>query len=237
LSFFLHEDKVVCTVIPTSIAPSNALESFICLSFIVRQKSLAASCCAHIQKTENVSRFFGCSSKNHTNFCNYVAMAILNYFCIQPIFTMSLEIKVNDQIKEAMKAKDEAGLRTLRAIKAAILIEKTAEGAKDQLSEADEVKMLQKMAKQRRDSLDIFTAQNREDLAAKEREELAILERFLPKQMSGEELEAELKQIIEQVGAKSPTDMGKVMGAATKALAGKADGKAISETVKKLLAN
>ncbi len=150
---------------------------------------------------------------------------------------MSLEIKVNEQIKEAMKAKDEAGLRTLRAIKAAILIEKTAEGAKDQLSEADEVKMLQKMAKQRRDSLDIFTTQNREDLAAKEREELAILERFLPKQMSAEELEAEVKAIIEQVGAKSPADMGKVMGVASKALAGKTDGKAISETVKRLLAS
>ncbi len=150
---------------------------------------------------------------------------------------MSLEIQVNDQIKEAMKAKDEAGLRTLRAIKAAILIEKTAEGAKDQLSEADEVKMLQKMAKQRRDSLDIFVAQNREDLAAKEREELAILERFLPKQMGAEELEIEVKKIIEQVGAKSPADMGKVMGVATKALAGKADGKAVSETVKRLLAS
>jgi uncharacterized protein YqeY len=135
-----------------------------------------------------------------------------------------------------MRAKDEAALRTLRAIKAAILIEKTSEGASDTISEATETKMLQKMAKQRRDSLEIFEKQNRADLAEKEKEELAIIERFLPKQMSAEELEAELKAIIAQVGASSPADMGKVMGVASKQLAGKADGKAISETVKKLLA-
>ncbi len=148
---------------------------------------------------------------------------------------MSLEQKVMEQMKEAMRAKDEAGLRTLRAIKAAILIEKTSEGAKETMSEADELKMLQKMAKQRRDSLDIFTQQNRPDLAQKEQEELTILERFLPKQLTPEELEAALKEIIAQTGAASAADMGKVMGAATKQLAGKADGKAISETVKKLL--
>ncbi len=148
---------------------------------------------------------------------------------------MSLEQKVMEQMKDAMRAKDEAGLRTLRAIKAAILIEKTSEGAKETLSEADELKMLQKMAKQRRDSLDIFTKQNRPDLAQKEQEELDVLERFLPKQMNPEELETALKEIIAQTGAASPADMGKVMGAATKQLAGKADGKAISETVKKLL--
>jgi uncharacterized protein YqeY len=148
---------------------------------------------------------------------------------------MSLEQKVMEQMKEAMRAKDEAGLRTLRAIKAAILIEKTSEGAKEALSEADELKMLQKMAKQRRDSLDIFTKQNRPDLAQKEQEELDVLERFLPRQLTPEELEAALKEIIAQTGAASPADMGKVMGAATKQLAGKADGKAISETVKKLL--
>ncbi|HYC29455.1 MAG TPA: GatB/YqeY domain-containing protein [Chitinophagaceae bacterium] len=148
---------------------------------------------------------------------------------------MSLEQKVMEEMKTAMKAKDEAGLRTLRAIKAAILIEKTAEGGGNELNEASELKMLQKMAKQRRDSLDIFVQQNREDLAAKEREELAILERFLPKQMSAEELQTEVKAIIAQVGASSPADMGKVMGVASKQLAGKADGKAISETVKSLL--
>ena len=148
---------------------------------------------------------------------------------------MSLEEKVMGEMKDAMRAKDEAGLRTLRAIKAAILIEKTADGANGEISEATELKMLQKMAKQRRDSLDIFVQQNREDLAVKEREELAILERFLPKQMSTEELQAELKAIIAQVGATSAADMGKVMGAASKQLAGKADGKSISEQVKALL--
>jgi uncharacterized protein len=149
---------------------------------------------------------------------------------------MSLEQKVMEELKTAMRAKDEAALRTLRAIKAGIIIEKTAEGAGGEISEATETKMLQKMAKQRRDSLDIFEKQNREDLASKEREELAIIERFLPKQMSADELKAELKAIIAQVGAKSPADMGKVMGVASKQLAGKADGKAISETVKQLLA-
>lgn len=147
---------------------------------------------------------------------------------------MSLEAKIMDEIKTAMKAKDEAALRTLRAIKSAILLEKTS-GSGAEITEADEMKMLQKLAKQRRDSLDIFTQQNREDLAAKEREEIAIIERFLPKPLSQDELDATIKEIIAQVGAASPADMGKVMGVASKQLAGKADGKAISETVKRLL--
>src|ERR1700750_460905 len=130
---------------------------------------------------------------------------------------MALEQQINDQIKDAMKAKAEAELRTLRAIKAAILIEKTS-GASKEMTEADESKMLQKMAQQRRDSLDIFVQQNREDLAAKEREELEIIERFLPKQMTAEELQAAVKAIITQVGATSPADMGKVMGVASKQL-------------------
>ena len=149
---------------------------------------------------------------------------------------MSLEAKIMDQLKVAMKAKDEAALRSLRAIKAAIIIEKTAEGAADVLSEATETKMLQKLAKQRRDSLEIFVKQNREDLAQKEREELAIIEKFLPAQMTKDELHAELKAIIAQVGATSPADMGKVMGVASKQLAGKTDGKSISDAVKQLLA-
>jgi uncharacterized protein YqeY len=147
---------------------------------------------------------------------------------------MSLEAKVMDEIKTAMRAKDEAGLRTLRAIKAAILLEKTS-GSGTEMNETDETKMLQKMAKQRRDSLEIFVQQNREDLAHKEREELEIIERFLPKQMSQEELQEVLKGIIAEVGASSPADMGKVMGVASKQLAGKADGRAISENVKQLL--
>lgn len=148
---------------------------------------------------------------------------------------MSLEQKVMEQMKDALRAKDEAALRTLRAIKAAILIEKTAEGATGEISEATELKMLQKMAKQRRDSLDIFVQQNREDLAAKEREELVIIEKFLPQQMSAEELETALKAIIAQTGATSAAELGKVMGIASKQLAGRADGKAISETVRRLL--
>lgn len=148
---------------------------------------------------------------------------------------MSLESKVMEEMKTAMRAKDEAGLRTLRAIKAAILIEKTS-GSGTEISEADETKMLQKMAKQRRDSLEIFTQQNRPDLASKEEEELAIINRFLPQQMSAEDLRTAVQEIIAQTGASSPADMGKVMGVASKSLAGKADGKAISETVKALLA-
>lgn len=149
---------------------------------------------------------------------------------------MSLETKVMDELKNAMRAKDEAALRTLRAIKAAIIIEKTAEGATGEISEATETKMLQKLAKQRRDSIDIFEKQNRTDLSSKEKEELAIIEKFLPQQMSADELKAEITAIISQVGASSPADMGKVMGVASKQLAGKADGKAISEMVKQLLA-
>ena len=149
---------------------------------------------------------------------------------------MNLESRIMEQLKTAMKAKDEVALRTLRAIKAAILVEKTAEGAKDELSEADELKMLQKMAKQRRDSLDIFTTQGRADLAAKEEEELRVIEGFLPKQLSEDELRTELQKVIAETGATGPQDMGKVMGAATKALAGRADGKAVSAMVKELLA-
>lgn len=141
-----------------------------------------------------------------------------------------------EELKTAMRAKDEAALRTLRAIKAAIIIEKTAEGANGEINEATEQKMLQKLAKQRRDSLDIFEKQNREDLASKEREELAIIEKFLPQQLTADELQTELRAIIAQVGAKTPADMGKVMGVASKQLAGRADGKAISEAVKQLLA-
>lgn len=149
---------------------------------------------------------------------------------------MTLETRIMDALKTAMKAKDEAALRTLRAIKAAILVEKTAEGFSGELTEAAEQKMLQKMAKQRRDSLQIFTEKGREDLAATEREELAIIEQFLPQQLNEAELESEVSRILAETGASSPADMGKVMGIASKALAGRADGKAISEMVKKLLA-
>jgi uncharacterized protein YqeY len=148
---------------------------------------------------------------------------------------MSLESLVMEKLKAAMRSKDEAALRTLRAIKAAILVEKTAAGASDALSEADELKLLQKMAKQRKDSLEIFTTQNRPDLAGKEQEELAIIEGFLPQQLSSDELRVEVARIIAELGASSPADMGKVMGAANKQLAGRAEGKAIADSVKEIL--
>ena len=148
---------------------------------------------------------------------------------------MSLELDINAGIKAAMLGKKEAELRALRAIKAAILVAKTAEGGSGELSAAEELKLLQKLAKQRRDSLEIFRAQQREDLAVKEEEELAVIERFLPQQMSEAELRTAITGIIAATGASSPADMGKVMGVATKQLAGKADGKVISELSKKLL--
>ncbi len=146
-----------------------------------------------------------------------------------------MELNINGAIKTAMLAKAEAELRALRAIKAAVLVAKTAEGSTGDLTEADELKLLQKLAKQRKDSLDIFRQQNREDLAKKEEEELAVIERYLPKQMDEAELRAAVEGIIAATGASSPADMGKVMGAATKQLAGKADGKMISALVKELL--
>jgi uncharacterized protein YqeY len=149
---------------------------------------------------------------------------------------MNLEQEVMAEMKNAMKSKDEAALRGLRAIKAEIIKAKTEPGAGGELSEDTANKMLQKMLKQRKDSLEIYRTQNREDLAKKEEEEIVIIQKFLPKQMDEAELKEALKKIIESVGATSPADMGKVMGVATKELAGKADGKAISSAVKELLA-
>ena len=148
---------------------------------------------------------------------------------------MSLEQKIMGDLKNAMLAKDEKALRSLRAIKAAILLAKTSEGAGGELKEDDEIKLLQKLVKQRKDSLEIFQQQNRTDLAQKEQEEIEIIEKFLPKQLSADDLKSEVSAIISEVDASSPADMGKVMGAATKKLAGKADGKTISALVKELL--
>jgi len=148
---------------------------------------------------------------------------------------MSLETQIMTEMKEAMKAKDDAALRGLRAIKAEIIKAKTEPGANGQLNEDGELKLLQKLVKQRKDSLAIYTEQNRPDLAQKEQEEIAIIEKFLPQQLSADELKAALTAIISEVGAAGPQDMGKVMGTATKQLAGKADGKAISAMVKELL--
>jgi len=147
---------------------------------------------------------------------------------------MSLENIINNDLKEAMKAKDQVALRGIRAIKAAILLAKTDGSGKD-LDQDSEIKLLQKLIKQRKDSLDIYTKQNREDLAKTEREEIEIIEKYLPAQLSAEELVAVLKKIIAESGATSIKDLGKVMGIASKTLAGKADGKTISETLKTLL--
>jgi uncharacterized protein len=149
---------------------------------------------------------------------------------------MSLEIKIQADLKTAMLAKDEKTVRSLRAIKAAIILAKTSEGAGGEIKEEDEIKLLQKLVKQRKDSLEIFTQQNRTDLAQKEQEEIEVIEKFLPKQLGAEELKTIIANIIAETGASSPADMGKVMGVATKQLAGKADGKAISALVKELLA-
>jgi len=152
-------------------------------------------------------------------------------------FYMALEQQIMTELKAAMLAKDEKALRSLRAIKAAILLAKTSEGANGELKAEDEIKLLQKLVKSRKDSLEIFEKQNRPDLAIKEKEEIEVIEKFLPKQMSPDEVKAIIKQIIAETGASSPADMGKVMGVATKQLAGKADGKTISGLVKELLSN
>ena len=146
-----------------------------------------------------------------------------------------LEEKINKDLVVAMKAKDEVALRSIRAIKSAILLAKT-DGSGQAIDEAREVQMLQKLLKSRQDSYDIYVQNNRPELAQKEMEEIEIIKRYLPAMLEGAELEAVLARIIAETGATSPKDMGKVMGVASKQLAGKADGKLISETVKRLLA-
>jgi uncharacterized protein YqeY len=148
---------------------------------------------------------------------------------------MALEQKVMAELKTAMLAKDEAALRGLRAIKAAIILAKTSEGAGGELKEADETRLLQKLVKQRKDSLAIYQQQNRADLAKKEEEEIAIIEKFLPQQMDESALKAAVSKIIADTGASSPADIGKVMAVATKQLAGQADGKAINSIARELL--
>lgn len=149
---------------------------------------------------------------------------------------MSLKTRIEQDIKKAMLAKDKDKLRALRAIKSAILLAQTEKGGGNELSEDAEIKLLTKAAKQRKDSLEVYEQQGRDDLAQVEKDELAVIEEYLPKQLSEEELRTELSKIIEEVGAIEPKDMGKVMGVATKKLAGKADGKMISSVVKSLLA-
>ena len=150
---------------------------------------------------------------------------------------MSLETDVMSLLKDAMKNKDEALLRGLRAIKAEIIKAKTEPGANGEISAEVELKLLQKLVKQRKDSLTIYEQQNRADLAATEAAEIAIIEKFLPAQMTEEEVKAAVQAIIAQVGAAGPQDLGKVMGLATKQLAGQADGKVISAIAKTLLSS
>jgi uncharacterized protein YqeY len=147
---------------------------------------------------------------------------------------MSLELKINEGIKAAMLAKDRVRLESMRAVKAAILLARTAENAQT-LDEASELKMLRKLVKQRRESAEVYTKNNRPELAEKETAEADIIEELLPKRMSAEEIETAVKTLIAELGAAGPKDAGRVTGAATKLLAGKAEGKEIAETVKKLL--
>jgi len=149
---------------------------------------------------------------------------------------MSLEQRVTGDLKEAMKAKDQAKLRSIRAIKAAMLLMKT-DGTGQEITEEKEIKLIQKLVKQRKESLDIFEKQGREDLAAVEKEEIEVLEKYLPAQMDEAELTDYLKQVVDKLGASSMADMGKIMGVASQELAGKADGKAISTIVKNLLSS
>ncbi len=147
---------------------------------------------------------------------------------------MSLEKEIMQKMKEAMKAKDSLSLEALRAVKSAILLEKTKQKDKE-LTESDELKLLQKLVKQRKDSAEIYKQQNRDDLAKVELDQAAVIEKFLPQQMSAEEIEIAVADIIAKTGAQSMKDMGKVMGIASKELAGKADGKTISTIVKQKL--
>jgi uncharacterized protein YqeY len=149
---------------------------------------------------------------------------------------MSLEQKIMAAMKDAMKAKDQVSLRGLRAIKSAILLAKTEKGASGELTEDKEIALLQKLAKQRKESYDIFVEQGREDLAATEKEEIEVIEKFLPEQMSEVEVKTFLENLVQELGASSMKDMGKVMGAASSRLAGKADNKLVSQIVKDLLA-
>ena len=145
---------------------------------------------------------------------------------------MSLENKIMNALKESMKLKDQTSLRSLRAIKSAIIVHKTQKGSSDEITNEDELKILQKLVKQRKDSADIYQTQGRIDLAQPELDEIKVIEQFLPEAMSEDEIESEVKKVIDQTGAEGMKDMGKVMGIVTKKLMGKADGKTISTIVR-----
>ena len=145
---------------------------------------------------------------------------------------MSLENKITNAMKESMKLKDQTSLRSLRAIKSAIIVHKTQKGSSDEITNEDELKILQKLVKQRKDSADIYQTQGRIDLAQPELDEIKVIEQFLPEAISEDEIESEVKKVIDQTGAEGMKDMGKVMGIVTKKLMGKADGKTISTIVR-----
>ncbi len=148
---------------------------------------------------------------------------------------MTLQERITPDLKDAMRAKDQAGLRGIRAIKNAILLQQT-DGSGQELDEAGEIALLQKLVKSRQESLDIYEQQGREDLAQPEREEIEVISRYLPEQLSDGKLEAIVKEVIAETGASSMRDMGRVMGAANARVAGRADGKQVAATVKRLLA-
>jgi uncharacterized protein YqeY len=150
---------------------------------------------------------------------------------------MGLKQIIDADIKAAMLAKEKEALLALRAIKSLILLEETKEGHQAEISEEDEMKLLTKAAKQRREAADVYQKQNREDLASKELAELAIIEKYLPKQLDGPAIEAIVRAIVAEIGATGPADMGKVMGAANKKLAGQAEGRAVSQVVKDVLSS
>lgn len=149
---------------------------------------------------------------------------------------MTLEEKINGDLKAAMLSKNDAALRALRAVKSAILLAKTS-GNASQMSSDDELKILQRLVKQRKESVDIYEKQGREDLASTEKEEIAVIEKYLPAQLSESEIISKVKEIIHDLGATGPGDTGKVMGAASKFFAGQADNKLVSQIVKSLLSN
>jgi len=148
---------------------------------------------------------------------------------------MSLQSKLMADIKAAMKAKDKVSLESLRAIKAAILVAQTESGAKTELDEKDEIKILQRLVKQRKDSARLYVEQNREDLAEPELAQVTVIEKYLPEQLTEEDLRLIIKELVENIGATSPKDMGKVMGAVNKKVAGKAEGRIVSTIVKEIL--
>lgn len=148
---------------------------------------------------------------------------------------MSLSQQISEEMKAAMRARDKVRLEALRSVKSALMLAKTEKGKDAELNEDEELKILQRLQKQRKDSMEVYEQQGREDLATEERQQLEVIQGFLPKQMSDDELEAYLQELIVRVDAKGPQDMGKVMGTATKELAGKADGKTISAKVREIL--